>query len=149
MHTTFQRLDVVKLRRVDLGQPIDPRTGAVGELRYLDTAAAPIELRCQLTYSRRRRQQHGEGGQKQDAFAVIRYRRSDAAQVDDRTPPGLRPGDLVVAITKPKELGVDVYEEAVHLYVDDPRPASQGVLNPLEWLADLVVRRPETAPDAP
>lgn len=139
---------MVHLRRVDLAQPIDPRTGAVGELRYLDTEAAPAKLRCQISYSRRRRQQHGEGGQKQEAFAVIRYRRTDVAGLDDRSPPGLRPGDLVIAITKAEDLGVPVHNEAVRLYVDDPRPASQGLLNPLEWLADLVVRRPETAPDA-
>jgi hypothetical protein len=87
------------------------------------------------------------GGQKSDALYVIRYRRDDIAQIDDRSPAGLRIGDMVVAITKAPELGVDVYREPVHLYVDDPRPATQGLLNFLEWRADLVERRPTTKAD--
>jgi hypothetical protein len=135
--------DVVKIRRLDPDQPLDPSAEVIGDVRYLDTEAAPIVLRCQFRPSRRREQTEQPGGTVEKAVATIRYRRRDILDLDDRTPAGLLPGDLVIAVGKPPEWGAqDADDTIVRYYVDDPVPEPGGFLGPQEFSAVLRDRRP-------
>lgn len=138
----FLATDVVHVRRLDPGQPVDPVAGSTAPTRYLDTAVAPIELRCQATYATRDAREEQAGSAVGRTNISIRWRDRDWRAKDNRSPPKLRRGDLIIAMTKPKQRGGTVQTEAVTLWIDDPAPAAQGFGGVTEWTAKLLSAQP-------